>query len=126
MNLRAIRTELQAALTGQGYTAYDVLPANAELPAAAVGFPTDLRYHRTGADGVELRLVVTIAVPRGDYEAAQRDLDAAVNPAGLPAAIEAHQSAEWFDAVVESASAFRHLDDPLALAVDLDLYLITP
>lgn len=125
MNLNAIRTALKTALTGHGYTAYDVLPANAELPAVVVGFPT-LEYHQTGDDGTLITCPVTIAVELADFEQAQRDLSTALDPTELPAVIEAHATEAWDQAVVRTADNWRGLVDPQALAVDLTVDLIAP
>lgn len=121
VNLREIREQLAAALDGLGYRTYDVLPENAEMPAVLVGWPDEVRYYVDGSGGVEVDLDVTIAVDRADWVEAQRQLDAALDPAGPPAAIAAHVTDAWRQAIVTTAGNVRPIESPPCLAVDLSV-----
>ena len=126
MRIRDIREALAEALEGLGYRVYDVLPRDAQLPCAAVAWPDEVLYHRTGADGSDLTLTVTVAVSSSDFERAQRDIDDAMSTPGFGAAIEAFTTTAWETAVVTSASNIRQLGQPAALAADFTIDIYAP
>lgn len=125
MQVRDIREALAEALANAGFRVYDVLPESGQLPLAAVSWPDSLRYHRTGADGVELDLVVTVAVSLTDFARAQRDIDNVMSTPGLGTEIETYETTAWHDAVCISSSNVRQIDvGSPALAVDLNLSIL--
>ena len=122
MDVRALRTALKAALEGQAYRVYDTLPESGQLPLAAVSWPDEIRYHQTGADNVDLDIVVTVAVSLNDFAKAQRDVDAVMSTPGLGTKIETYETPAWIAAICTSASNVRQINvGAEALAVDLNL-----
>lgn len=125
MDVRAIRTALSEALANQGFRPYDTLPEAGQLPLAAVSWPNEITYHTTGADGVSLDIIVTVAVSLTDFAQAQREIDDVMSTPGLGTEIENYQTTAWHDAVCTSSSNVRQINvGSEALAVDLNLTIL--
>jgi hypothetical protein len=127
MNLRQVRLDCAAALAGltvealrdTDLTIYDVLPGSPEVPCVVVGWPTQVRYHRTLAGHHEFDLALTIAVPTSDTDAAQHALDELLGDTLIPA-IESYPGI-WRNVVAETAQNIRPetVGDHQVLAADL-------
>lgn len=126
MNVRAIRTALAAALTGEGYHVYDALPEHGELPLAAVQWPDTITYTTTLAGTSTLSLTVTVAVAAVDFAAAQTAVDAAMSTPGLGQQVETHTTTAWRAIQCTSAGNVRRMTIGTAdaLAVDFHFQII--
>jgi hypothetical protein len=103
VNLRAIRTELARRCGGRGFTLYDTLPGDAELPAIAVGWPAAVRFTATLAGGAEIDdLPIIVVFGRADDERAQELLDELLS-SDLIDAIRDAPSSLWVEIDVNEA-----------------------
>jgi hypothetical protein len=120
MTIRGIREDLGTAFEVAGLTVYDTLPELGELPLAAVSWPDRVRYTTNLAGGMDIDLVVTVAVSVGDdFSVAQQRLDELMEPDGFPQMVDDAVSEWWSDAHVVEAGNVRQVSvGAQALAVD--------
>lgn len=100
-----IRAALKVALaTVSGLEAYSYVPPQVNPPAAVVA-PDSIQYDADFEHGATYTIPVQILVSLGDWESAQRELDAIASPDGT--AVQAINSAVDVEARVVSMSEYQ-------------------
>lgn len=124
MNVRAIRTDMAAALSAAGYTGLPAVPDTVpDFPAAIVAPPRAIDFGETLTQA-SLLIPVTIAVSASDIDDAQRRLDLAVstgNPESVVDVLNGTASANWTSIRVDSIEGYRSVTDGAQRAMALDL-----
>lgn len=123
MDVRAVREACAEALAGLGFTVYDVLPDEPQLPCAVVAWPEEIRFLQTYGTAAEADLTIHVAVPFNDTAAAQRQLDAAMAYEGVPAAVHSHQTDAWRAVRCDRADNVGTVSAGSSTALSFDFHL---
>lgn len=129
-NLRAIRQTLGDACASEGYTVYDLMPSDPELPCVVIPWPDQISYMHDARGGCEIAFTLLVAAPDLDFQEAQERIDDVLSVPGLPSQIYGYRPevAVWRGLSVNSATNIRReqaQNNRTYLIADIQITIIT-